>query len=119
MDGSLRRLVKFLGHELPAHSTHRDLQKLLDAVRGRDEEFAVNLAVLRSMERAEYSPKTVALPRPSATIPKALWRIWQAQFGTDKSVQREAIADRCVSCHQGAAENDFMFTWGRMQDYMP
>lgn len=41
------------------------------------------------------------------------------QFGTDRTVQREAIADRCVSCHQGAAENDFMFTWGRMQDYMP
>ena len=41
------------------------------------------------------------------------------QFGTDRTVRREAIADRCVSCHQGATENDFMFTWGRMQDYMP
>lgn len=41
------------------------------------------------------------------------------QFGTDRTVRREAIGDRCVSCHQGAAENDFMFTWGRMQDYMP
>lgn len=41
------------------------------------------------------------------------------QFGTDRTVQREAIAERCVSCHQGAAENDFMFTWGRMLDYLP
>jgi hypothetical protein len=41
------------------------------------------------------------------------------QFGTDRSVQREAIADRCVSCHQGAEETDFMFTLGRMQDYLP
>ncbi len=59
VDGSLRRLVKFLGHEIPAHATHRDLQKLLDAVKGRDEEFAVNLAVLRSMEQAEYSPRNI------------------------------------------------------------
>lgn len=41
------------------------------------------------------------------------------QFDTGRSVRRNAIADRCVSCHQGAAENDFMFTWGRMQDYLP
>ena len=41
------------------------------------------------------------------------------QFDTNKTVRRQAIAERCVSCHQGAAENDFMFTWGRMQDYMP
>lgn len=41
------------------------------------------------------------------------------QFDTGRSVRRTAIADRCVSCHQGAAENDFMFTWGRMQDYLP
>lgn len=41
------------------------------------------------------------------------------QFGTDQTVRREAIAERCVSCHQGAAESDFMFTLGRMQDYLP
>ena len=41
------------------------------------------------------------------------------QFGPDQQVRRTAIADRCVSCHQGAASNDFMFTWDRMQAYMP
>jgi hypothetical protein len=41
------------------------------------------------------------------------------QFGADRTVRREAIAERCVSCHQGAATNDFMFTWDRMQGYMP
>lgn len=56
-DGSLRRLVRSMGHELPGHATHRDLQKLLEAVKGRDEAYPVNLAVLRSMEQAEYSPK--------------------------------------------------------------
>lgn len=58
-DGTLRRLVKFLGHELPGHATHRDLQILLAAVKGKDEAFAVNLAVLRSMEQAEYSPALI------------------------------------------------------------
>ncbi len=58
-DGTLRRLVRFLGHDLPGHATHRDLQILLEAVRGRDEAFAINLAVLRSMEKAEYSPSTI------------------------------------------------------------
>lgn len=41
------------------------------------------------------------------------------QFDTGRNVRRTAIADRCVACHQGAANNDFMFTLGRMQDYMP
>lgn len=41
------------------------------------------------------------------------------QFDPDRNVRRTAIADRCVSCHQGAAENDFMFTWGRVQDRLP
>ena len=58
-DGTLRRLVKFLGHELPGHATHRDLQHLLEAMKGRDEAFAINLAVLRSMEQAEYSPSNI------------------------------------------------------------
>lgn len=58
-DGSLRKLVKLLGFDLPAHARHRDIQTLLDAAKGKDEEFAINLAVLRSMEQAEYSPSPV------------------------------------------------------------
>jgi hypothetical protein len=41
------------------------------------------------------------------------------QFDTGKSVRRTAVAERCASCHQGAAANDFMFTLSRMQDYLP
>ena len=41
------------------------------------------------------------------------------QFDPGKNVRRAAIAERCMSCHQGGAENDFMFTRGRMQDYLP
>jgi len=41
------------------------------------------------------------------------------QFGPDQQVRRTAFAERCVACHQGAASNDFMFTFDRMQAYMP
>jgi len=58
-DGSLRRFLKVLGHDLPADYDRWSLQTLLDEVRDRPESFAVNLAVLRSMEAAEYSPKRV------------------------------------------------------------
>jgi len=55
-DGSLRRFLRILGHDIPAAPARRDLQALLDGVRDRPEAFAVHLAVLRSMSQAEYSP---------------------------------------------------------------
>lgn len=54
----LTQFVKVLGHKLPKKMDRQQLQLLLDAVRGKPESFAVNLAVLRSMMPAEYSPKT-------------------------------------------------------------
>jgi len=53
---SLRRFLGALGHSLPDDFTKSDLQNLLKQVRGKPGSFAVNLAVLRSMQRAEYSP---------------------------------------------------------------
>ncbi len=53
---SLNRFLKVLGHPLPEPPDRFALQKLLDAVRDRSESFAVNLAVLRSMQPAEYAP---------------------------------------------------------------
>ncbi|WP_105434965.1 cytochrome P460 family protein [Neorhizobium tomejilense] len=41
------------------------------------------------------------------------------QFDINGEVNRAAIADRCESCHQSAANNDFMFTVNRMRDYLP
>ncbi len=54
--GSLRRFLGVLGHDLPAKADRFALQRLLEEVRGKDDAFAVNLAVLRSMQQAEYSP---------------------------------------------------------------
>ena len=55
MDGSLQRFLKILGYDLPQRVDRSTLQALLDRTRGKPESFAVHLAVLRSMQRAEYS----------------------------------------------------------------
>ncbi len=52
----LRRFLNVLGHEILADADRFVLQSLLKEVRGKPDAFAVNLAVLRSMQRAEYAP---------------------------------------------------------------
>ncbi len=64
----LASFVRVCGHKLPRKPTRQDIQNLLSAVKGRPESFAVNLAVLKSFEQAEYSPMPVghfALASPS------------------------------------------------------
>jgi len=58
-DGTLQRYLRVLGHALPDDADRFALQTLLDEVRGSDEQFPLHLAVLRSMNRAEYSPKRI------------------------------------------------------------
>lgn len=45
-----------LGYPIKRVQSRRDLQLLLDQVRGRPEEQALNYALLRSLKQAEYSP---------------------------------------------------------------
>ena len=56
---SLGRFLNALGLKAPKSMDHRSLQKLLRSVAGRPVQFAANLAVLRSMQKAVYSPKPV------------------------------------------------------------
>ena len=51
--------VRACGFKLPPEMTHQDIQALLDSVRGRPEEYAVNLAILRTFQMAEYSPRKI------------------------------------------------------------
>ena len=41
------------------------------------------------------------------------------QFGVNGEVKREAIADRCQSCHSSQASNDFVFTQRLMREFAP
>jgi ribonuclease R len=52
----LGRLLRTVGLSLPRNAGRKDIQDLLKAVKGRDAEYAVNMLVLRSLEKAEYSP---------------------------------------------------------------
>ena len=55
----LKHFLSACGHKLPDLMDRKALQSLLASVKGKPEAFAVNLAVLRSLTRAEYSPKNI------------------------------------------------------------
>ncbi|MBN1942807.1 MAG: ribonuclease R [Phycisphaerae bacterium] len=52
----LSAFVKACGQKLPKSMTPKDIQALLASVKGRPESYAVNLAVLKTFQAAEYSP---------------------------------------------------------------
>jgi len=56
---NLSQLVRAFGHSLPKTPSRTDIQDLLAYVKGRDSSFAVNIAVLRSFEKAEYAPSHI------------------------------------------------------------
>jgi len=56
---NLRKFISMLGYELSDGTDRAAVQALLAQVSGTPGAFAVNLAVLRSMQQAEYSPRTV------------------------------------------------------------
>ncbi|MBN2562984.1 MAG: VacB/RNase II family 3'-5' exoribonuclease [Phycisphaerae bacterium] len=59
-DGALEAMARFLraaGLAAPGQLSPKGLQGLLESLRGRPEAYAVNLAVLKSMQMAEYSPE--------------------------------------------------------------
>jgi ribonuclease R len=55
----LRQFVSVAGFKLPKTLDRPAIQALLATVRGKPEAFAINLAVLKSLTRAEYSPRPV------------------------------------------------------------
>jgi ribonuclease R len=55
----LRQFVTAAGFKLPKQLDRKAIQGLLHAVRGKPEAFAISLAVLKSLTRAEYSPELI------------------------------------------------------------
>lgn len=55
----LRRFLMVMGFTFAGTSSRKGIQKLLDSVRGTPQSYAVNISVLRSMTKAEYSPRLV------------------------------------------------------------
>jgi ribonuclease R len=55
----LRHFAQVTGYKLPKEMDRKALQQLLESVKGKPEAFAINLSVLKSLSRAEYSPEEV------------------------------------------------------------
>jgi len=55
----LRNFIQVAGHKVPKNLDRKGLQQLLESIRGKPEAFAINLAILKSLTRAEYSPEEV------------------------------------------------------------
>jgi ribonuclease R len=55
----LRHFVEVAGFRLPKDLDRKALQHLLASVKGKPQAFAINLAVLKSLNRAEYSPQAI------------------------------------------------------------
>jgi ribonuclease R len=53
---NLSKLVRAFGFSLPRNPDRAAIQDLLAAVKSKDSSFAVNIAVLRSFEKAQYAP---------------------------------------------------------------
>jgi len=53
---NLSKLARAFGFGIPANPDRSAIQNLLAAVKNTDSSFGVNLAVLRSFEKAQYSP---------------------------------------------------------------
>jgi ribonuclease R len=56
---NLAKLVRAFGFSLPRNPDRKVIQDLLAAVKGADCSYAVNLAVLRSFEKAQYAPLNI------------------------------------------------------------
>lgn len=52
----LRQFTRVAGYEIPMQATRLELQGLLNAIRGKPAQWAVNMAVLRTLSKAEYAP---------------------------------------------------------------
>ncbi len=55
----LRAFAQVSGYKLPKDLDRHAIQALLAGVKGKPEAFSVNIAVLRSLTRAEYSPQMI------------------------------------------------------------
>ncbi len=56
---SLRKFLGSLGFKVSRSPTRTELQKIINQTAGEDTSFAVNFAILRSMQQAIYSPQEV------------------------------------------------------------
>jgi ribonuclease R len=122
---SLKKMVatlKTFGIAAPKNPNRFDLQDILDKVKGKPMEFAVNTYVLRSLTRAEYSPLNIghfALASKHYchfTSPIRRYADLLVHRLFEKYVNKESFSDAPTNEELVAAGTRLTFTEGRAAD---
>jgi ribonuclease R len=116
----LTEFIRELGYEAENLENRFELQKLLDQVKGDPREYAVNYAVLRSMQRAIYSPEeqghyalasdcychfTSPIRRyPDLTVHRMIEQLNRGKKQAERMDDLLSLGDHCSEREQRAAD---------------
>jgi ribonuclease R len=131
---SLTEFVKELGFKVENLENRFELQKLLDAVKGDPREYAVNYAVLRSMQRAVYSPEdeghyalasetychfTSPIRRyPDLTIHRLVDQLNRRKKPVQRMDEMLVLGDHCSEREQRATDAERVLNRVKLLNYM-
>jgi ribonuclease R len=131
---ALTEFVAELGIKTESLESRFELQRLLDHVKGRPEEHAVNYATLRSLQRAVYSPVdeghfalasdcychfTSPIRRyPDLTVHRLLDALAARKKPTQKFEEIAALGEHCSEREQRAEQAERELTKVKLLNYM-
>jgi ribonuclease R len=126
--------VRELGYKAENLENRFELQKLLDAVKGDPREYAVNYAVLRSMQRAVYSPEdeghyalasecychfTSPIRRyPDLTIHRLVDQLQRGKKPEQRMDEMLVLGDHCSEREQRATDAERVLNKVKLLNYM-
>jgi ribonuclease R len=131
---SLTEFVRELGFEVENLENRFELQKLLDQVKGDPREYAVNYAVLRSMQRAIYSPEeeghyalasenychfTSPIRRyPDLTVHRLIEQLNRGRKPEQRMDEQLVLGDHCSEREQRATDAERVLNRVKLLNYM-
>jgi ribonuclease R len=131
---SLTEFVRELGFEVENLENRFELQKLLDQVKGDPREYAVNYAVLRSMQRAVYSPEeeghyalasenychfTSPIRRyPDLTVHRLIDQLNRGKKPEQRMDEQLVLGDHCSEREQRATDAERVLNKVKLLNYM-
>jgi ribonuclease R len=130
----LSEFVRELGFDVESLESRFELQGLLKQVVGRPQEHAVNYALLRSMQKAIYSPAeeghyalasdcychfTSPIRRyPDLTVHRLLDRLWRQKPPKLRFDELAALGDHCSDREQRAEKAERELTKTKLLNYL-
>jgi ribonuclease R len=131
---ALTEFVRELGFEVENLEDRFELQTLLDRVKGDPREYAVNYAVLRSMQRAVYSPEeeghyalasqnychfTSPIRRyPDLTVHRLIDQLARGKKPEQRLDELLVLGDHCSEREQRAADAERVLNRVKLLNYM-